>query len=176
MRKSPILALGLLVGLASGALAQTATGNIYGTVIDQTGAVLPGAVVSLTSDFGTRSTPSSSQGDFRFLNLDAGRYNLRVVLAGFTTVSREATVVTGENVNVAFSLKMTTVAETVMVTGEAPLVDPKKHGTSTTLTAEELKEVPNAPDPWGVLSRIPGVLVARVTLATTNNGHHASAP
>ncbi|PYQ03281.1 MAG: hypothetical protein DMF82_13565, partial [Acidobacteria bacterium] len=173
MKRSLFLALALLLGLLPGAFAQTATGNIYGTVADQSGAVLPGAAVSLTSDFGNRSTTSGSQGDFRFLNLDAGRYKLSVSLAGFSTVNREVTVVTGENVNVSFPLKVATVEETLTVTAEAPLVDPKKRGTSTTMTAEELKQVPNARDPWGVLARIPGVLVDRVNIAGNENGQQA---
>ena len=174
MNRSLVLGLALLLGLAPGAFAQIATGNIYGTVTDQSGAVLPGAAVALTSDFGNRSTTSGSQGDFRFLNLDAGRYKLSVSLAGFSTVNRDVTVVTGENVNVTFGLKVATVEETLTVTAEAPLVDPKKRGTSTTMTAEELKEVPNARDPWGVLSRIPGVLVDRVNIAGNENGQQAA--
>jgi len=111
MNRSLVLGLALLLGLAPGAFAQIATGNIYGTVTDQSGAVLPGAAVALTSDFGNRSTTSGSQGDFRFLNLDAGRYKLSVSLAGFSTVNRDVTVVTGENVNVTFGLKVATVEE-----------------------------------------------------------------
>jgi len=174
MKRCLVLAVALLLGLVPGAFAQISTGNVYGTVTDQSGAVLPGAGVSLTSDFGNRSTTSGSQGDFRFLNLDAGRYKLSVSLAGFTTVNRDFTVVTGENVNVSFSLKVAAQQETVTVTAEAPLVDPKKRGTSTTMTADELKEVPNARDPWAVLSRIPGVLVDRVNIAGNENGQQAA--
>src|SRR2546425_543049 len=174
MKRSLFLALAVLLGLLPGAFAQTATGNIYGMVVDQSGAVMPGAAVTLTSDFGNRSTTSGSQGDFRFLNLDAGRYKISVALAGFSTVNREVTVVTGENVNVSFPLKVATVEETLTVTAEAPLVDPKKRGTSTTMTAEELQEVPNARDPWAVLSRIPGVLVDRVNIAGNENGQQAA--
>src|SRR2546426_1839593 len=108
MKRSLFLALALLLGLLPGAFAQIATGNIYGAVNDQSGAVLPGAAVTLTSDFGNRSTTSGAQGEFRFLNLDAGRYKISVALARFSTVNREVTVVTGENVNVSFPLKAAT--------------------------------------------------------------------
>jgi len=174
MKRRLVLALALLLGLLPGAFAQIATGNIYGTVIDQSGAVLPGAAVALTSEFGNRSTTAGSQGDFRFLNLDSGRYKLSVSLAGFTTVNRDVSVVTGENVNVEFPLRVASVEETLTVTAEAPLVDPKKRGTSTTMTAEELTGVPNARDPWAVLSRIPGVLVDRVNIAGNENGQQAA--
>jgi hypothetical protein len=174
MKKSLLLGLALLLGPLPRGSAQTATGNIYGTVADQSGAVMPGASVALSSDFGSRSTVTSSQGDFRFLNLDAGRYKLTVTLTGFATVNRDLTVVTGENVNVALSLKVATLAETLTVVGEALLVDPKKRGTSTTMTMEELKAVPSARDPWGVLGRIPGVLVDRVNIAGNENGQQAA--
>jgi hypothetical protein len=173
MRKALALALGLLLA-PIGALAQTAGGNLYGTVTDDSGAVLPGAIVTLTSELGTRSTTTSAQGDFRFISLDRGRYKIAVNLAGFNKVTRDVTVTTGENVNVAFSLKVASVEETVTVTAETPLVDVKKRGTATTMTTEELTNVPNARDPWGVLKNVPGVLLDRVNIAGNENGQQAS--
>ena len=82
--KGLFLVLALLVGLAPGVQAQFATGNVYGTVTDESGAVLPGAAVTLTSDLGNRSTTTGTQGEFRFLNLDRGRYKVTVAIAGFT--------------------------------------------------------------------------------------------
>ena len=82
IKKRLALALALMLGLAGALPPQFATGNIYGTVTDESGAVLPGATVTLTSDLGTRSTTTGSQGEFRFLNLDRGRYKVTVALAG----------------------------------------------------------------------------------------------
>src|SRR5688572_22285060 len=82
MRRTLILVLGLLVALAPGAYAQISGGNIYGTVTDESGAALPGAAVNLTSDLGSRSTTSGGSGEFRFLNLDRGRYTVTVGLTG----------------------------------------------------------------------------------------------
>src|SRR5712691_3472322 len=113
MRKALLLALALVVGSTPGLLAQISTGNLYGTVADESGAVLPGAAVALTSEFGTRTSTSGGQGEFRFLNLERGRYKVTASLAGFTSVSREVSVVTGENVNIAFTMKVAAQAETV---------------------------------------------------------------
>jgi hypothetical protein len=169
------LALALVVGLASGASAQFATGNIYGKVVDESGAVVPGANVALSgATIGSRTTTSGSQGDFRFLNLDPGTYKVRVSLAGFSSQERSLIVSTGTNVDVTFPLKVTTIEETVTVTSETPMVDTKKTGTSTTLTKEELGQVPNSRDPWAVLRTIPGVLVDRVNIAGNESGQQSS--
>jgi hypothetical protein len=87
MNRFLYLALGLLLAAAP-AFAQVSTGNIYGTVTDEQGAVLPGVTVTLAGDFGTRSTTTSPNGEFRFLALDNGTYKLTVALAGFGTVVR----------------------------------------------------------------------------------------
>jgi len=98
-----VLALAMLL-LASGApraAAQISKGNIYGTLADESGAVVPGATVTLAgSTIGTRTTTSATTGDFRFLNLDPGVYKLTVSLSNFATLTRDVRVTIGENVNV----------------------------------------------------------------------------
>jgi hypothetical protein len=174
MKRTLLLGLALLLALAPGIYAQISTGNIYGTVKDESGAVLPGATVTLSGDLGTRSTTAGSQGEFRFLNLDRGRYKVAIALPGFSTVNQEVSVVTGENISLDFSLKVAQVAETVTVTSEAAIVDIKKRGTSTSMTAEELNNMPTARDPWAALRNVPGVLVDRVNIAGNENGQQAS--
>ena len=80
MKRTLGLTLALLLCLGAGAWAQSAGGNIYGTVTDESGAVLPGATITARSAAtnATRTTTSSSQGDFRFLNLDSGNYKVTV--------------------------------------------------------------------------------------------------
>jgi carboxypeptidase family protein/TonB-dependent receptor-like protein len=174
MKRFLLLGLALLLALAPRVYAQVATGNVYGNVRDESGAVLPGAAVTLSGELGTRTTTTSSQGDFRFLNLDRGQYKVTVALSGFTTVARTVSVVTGENVTLDFPLKVASVAETVTVSGEVPIVDAKKRGTATTLTTEELQNIPSARDPWGVLRNVPGVLLDRVNIAGNENGQQAA--
>ena len=77
MRRSLVWALGLALLIAPEAWAQTATGQVYGVVTDESGAVLPGATVALSGEnTGARTTNTGNQGDFRFLNLDPGTYKL----------------------------------------------------------------------------------------------------
>jgi len=168
------LALGLVLALTGAATAQIATGNVYGVAKDESGAVLPGVGVTLTSEYGTRTSVSGSDGAFRFLNLEKGEYTVTLALAGFASAARRIRVTTGENVELEFGMKMSGVAETVEVQAETPLVDSKRRGTATTMTSEELSQVPNARDPWGVLRAVPGVMVDRVNIAGNENGQQAT--
>jgi len=151
-KKAISLAIASVFLLVPAVRAQFATGNVYGTVNDSSGAVLSGATVSLTGGtIGARSTTSGSQGDFRFLNLDPGTYTLTVSLTGFSTVKRNVIVNTGQSVTLSFSLGIASVQETVTIEGSSPIVDTKLSGTSTTLTKEELAQIPQSRDPWATL-------------------------
>src|SRR5260370_17850889 len=101
MKRFLYMALGLL--LAAPVLAQISTGNIFGTITDEQGAVLTGVTVTLSGDQGTRTSTTGSNGEFRFLNLDNGSYKLTVGLTGFTKSTRTVRGTTGENVNLSFT-------------------------------------------------------------------------
>jgi len=93
----------LLIALAATAHAQIAGGNIYGSVADQNGGVLPGVDVTLTAvSIGgqPRTTVTDAQGQFRFLNLDAGTYKVSTTLTGFNKMERDVIVTTGVNATI----------------------------------------------------------------------------
>jgi len=168
------LALALSLGSVPGLWAQASTGNIYGTVTDASGAPIPGATIALSgATTGGRTTQTGANGEFRFLNLDNGTYKLVVSMTGFATVNREVIVTTGQNVNLSFNMKVATHAEEVTVTAETPVVDTKRVGTATTLTKEELAQVPQSRDPWAVLKTVPGVLVDRANIAGNESGQQS---
>ena len=169
------LVMALLLAAVPGLWAQASTGNIYGTVSDASGAVLPGATITISgATMGARTTQSGANGDFRFLNLDPGTYKLTVAMPGFATVNREVVVTTGQNVNLTFGMKIATQAEEVTVTAETPVVDTKRVGTATTMTKEELASVPQSRDPWAVLKTVPGVIVDRVNVAGNESGQQSA--
>ena len=112
------LALAIALVIVPSAFAQVSRANVYGKVTDESGAVLPGANVSLTGDSGSRSTVSGSGGEFRFLGLSVGNYEITASLGGFTTVTRKVILVTGQNVDLTYTLKVATVEETLLVTAE----------------------------------------------------------
>jgi len=89
--RSGILSLALLMAVCIGislARAQSNTGTILGTVADQSGAVIPDAMVVVTN-LGTgqqRSVKSDSNGSFTLPNLQVGHYSIAVTHDGFATV------------------------------------------------------------------------------------------
>jgi carboxypeptidase family protein len=168
------LVIALMLAAVPGAWAQASGGNIYGTVTDASGAVLPAATITITgANIGSRTTQSGPNGEFRFLNLDPGNYKLAVSMSGFATVNREVVVTTGQSVNLTFAMKLSTLAEQVTVTAETPVVDTKRVGTATTLTKDELTRVPQGRDPWAILNQVPGVLVDRVSVAGNEAGQQS---
>ena len=169
-----LLAFAWLVLAGASAFAQTATGNVFGSVTDTSGAVLPGATVTIAGEAGTRSTVTGSDGAFRFLNMDYGDYKVSIALSGFNTVSRDITIVTGSSSQVSVSLAIGGLTDTVEVSAEAPLVDVKKRGTSTTLSTSDLRDTPNSRDPWGIMNQVPGALIDRVNIAGNENGQQAA--
>ncbi len=174
MKRAIGLALGIALVVVPSAFAQVSRANVYGKVTDESGAVLPGANITLTGDSGTRSSVSGAEGAFRFLGLSIGNYDITAALAGFTTVTRQVVLVTGQSVDLTYTLKVATVEETLLVTAETPVVDTKKLGTSTTLTRDELERVPQARDPWAILRTVPGVVIDRVSIAGNEDGQQSN--
>lgn len=174
MRRALALALAFVLGVAGMAGAQQSRGNIYGTVTDSSGAVLPGATVTLSGGFGTRTATTDAQGQFRFLNLDHGAYKVSVAMASFGTVNRDVQVLVGQNVDLQVGMKLAGVAETVTVSGETPVVDTKKIGIQTTINKDELAKIPTSRDPWSILASVPGVLMDRVNIAGAESGQQGN--
>src|SRR5262245_4377316 len=87
MNKSLMVAITLLLFTAS-ALAQTSRGTVSGIVSDPTGAVVPGATVTLTNDQTgvSRTTNTNGEGVYRFDAVDLGSYSLKIAATGFGNV------------------------------------------------------------------------------------------
>jgi hypothetical protein len=176
--KSPLftlLVLVLAVSAATQAKAQVQGGTIYGTISDEQGAVLPGATLTLVGSDVTQTQVTGTDGNYRFLNLAPGPYTLSVALAGFTkTVRENIQVRVGVNAEVPFTLKLASVEQSITVTAETPLVDPKTTGTSTNFTQAELSGIPTSRDPWALLRTVPGVMVDRVNIAGNETGQQSN--
>src|SRR6266481_2521966 len=119
--------LALLLVAVGDSFAQVGNqGKIQGTVVDQTGAVVPGAeiVATRTATAATFTTTTTSDGFFEFPILPVGVYDLQVKRSGFTTLTDKGVPLhIGAKLNLKLELKLSGKEETVVVEGEAPLVE-----------------------------------------------------
>ena len=98
---------------------------------------------------------------------------MTVALSGFSTTQRTVIVNAGVNVEVPFIAKVASVAETVTVDAETPVIDSKRMGTGTTLNSDELSKLPNSRDPWAFMRAVPGVQIDRVNQAGSESGQQS---
>lgn len=139
-----------LLGLgAERALAQNA--QIIGTVKDQSGGVLPGVTLTARNvERGlVRTAVTDATGDYRLPALPPGTYALTVELAGFTTETRpDITLVIDQTATIGFALRPAAVTETVTVTGESPIVDTTASTVSTSISNQQIQDLPVASRRW----------------------------
>ena len=154
-------ALVALVFLALPALVQ-AQGTLAGSVRDTSGSVLPGVTVEASSPVlieRSRSTVTDSSGQYQIIDLRPGSYALKFTLPGFTTVEQAGVQVTGSGViSVNAEMRVGSVQETIVVTGESPVVDVQ---TSTrrqqVLDDEVVQALPASRGYGNYLAAVPGI-------------------
>jgi hypothetical protein len=121
-------------------------GSVAGVVRDPSGGVLPGVTVEVTSAAlieKVRSVTTDGAGQYRIVNLPPGVYAVAFTLTGFSTVKREGIEVTpGFTVPLNAELKVGTVAETITVSGESPIVDVQSAAQTRSVSAQIFKELP----------------------------------
>lgn len=143
-----VLAFTFLV-LATTALAQN--GQIVGTIKDDTGGVLPGATVTaLNTETGlSRSSVTDASGSYRIPALPPGTYSLSAVLNGFAKETRPALTLTIElTATLNFTLRPQALSESVDVVGESPIVDVTQSTVSTSVTNQQIQDLPVASRRW----------------------------
>ena len=135
----------LIAGAAVEGRAQGFQGGIRGAVKDS-GGVIPGAEVTLTNQ-GTslsRTTTTNAAGEYSFPNLAPGTYRLRIALQGYKAYAQEGIPVgTQQFITLDITLDVGTVAETVTVTGQSPIIETSNASTGTVLNAEALQTLPS---------------------------------
>jgi hypothetical protein len=153
----------LLVILLAPSLA-FAQAAINGLVKDSSGALLPGVTVEASSPQlieRVRSAVTDGSGQYHVENLRPGVYAITFSLAGFATVKREGIELTGAfTATVNAELKVGAVAETIVVTGETPVVDIVNSKQQETVTNETLEAIPSARLYHSIATLVPGVSVS----------------
>src|SRR3954468_10948981 len=154
------LLLAIFVGTAAAAGAQTFRGGISGRIADATGAVLPGVSVTVTNDATavSRTTVTSSTGDFSVPDLQLGTYTIEATLQGFQTVRTKVEVSVSQTASVELKMGLSTVAETINVTASALILDTVSTALSNVVRPKQVQDLPlNGRDFTRMLQLSPGV-------------------
>lgn len=131
--------------LGSPALAQTTFGSITGTVTDPSGALVPGASVTVTSESqgSIRHAKTGASGVFNVPDLGGGSYTVTVVAPGFGTYEQKGVNLTANQViNLNVTLAIATTATVAEVTATAPTIDTSNATLSSVVTGQSMEQVP----------------------------------
>ncbi|PYR28443.1 MAG: hypothetical protein DMF98_02860 [Acidobacteria bacterium] len=140
--------------------AQVAQAELRGSVLDESGAALPGTTIVAThvETATTRTTTTSASGTYVMPALPVGAYTIRAELTGFVTLVKEGIrLAVGQSAILDFSMKLASVAETITVVGESPLVDTKKSELSGTVEQRQVENLPLNGRNWlDLVALVPG--------------------
>src|SRR5262245_16567755 len=137
----------LTVLLALPVAAQVSTATFYGIVNDSSGAVIPGASVTLTNENTSASveTVSGELGQFVFNFIPVGRYTIKISLPGFkTSETRNMELGAGQSVRKTFTLEVGVASDAVTVTEQIPLVSTVASEQRESFSQREITELPLA--------------------------------
>jgi len=161
---SAILACLLIPSAAS---AQSAT--VSGSIVDTSGAVVPGATVVLSGAGGSQTTVSDAQGAYAFRNVAPGTYQVTATLPGFAPATQSGVNVASANVDVPrLTLSIGALGETVVVSAsrvDTALVEAP--ATMSIVTSETLATTP-AQNYADLLRGVPGVNAIQTSARDVN--------
>ncbi len=158
--------LSLLVALVLVPAAARAQGlgaaSIAGVVKDASGAVLPGVTVEAASPVlieKTRTTVTDSEGRYQLAELRPGTYSVTYTLPGFTTYKRDGLQLAANfAATINADLKVGELSETIVVSGQTPLVDTRSVSKATVISQEVLAALPTSKSVGGMLAFVPGAV------------------
>ena len=152
----------VLLGITT-VIAQEGSATLRGEVLDPSGAVVPGATVSIVNQetgLNRRSVTTSDSGDYVFAALTPGLYRITVEASGFKkSVKEDVRLSVGETQEFKFSMETGGAQETVTVTTEEPLVETSTSKIGGQISQAELTELPSVNRNFiGFVGLLPGVV------------------
>ncbi len=149
-----VLGVSLLCVPRSSAQSIT-SGDVTGTVTDPTGAVIPGASLTLTNvaTNGSKQVTTSGDGTYRFAFVDPGTYKLTISAKGFRNQERDnVSVAAGQPTPINAQLALAGGAQTVDVVESVSAIQTENADVGTNVDARMLQDLPN---PGGDLTFLP---------------------
>ena len=178
LKRIAAISLLLIVSLGSLLFAQTQTGTITGRVTDETGAVLPGVTVTLTSEAlitGFSVTATNDYGVYKFIALPPGTYDVKFELEGFRPIEQKGIRVGAYFVaRVDVVMTIAVLEEVLTVTGESPAVDTTSNVIGTSFDKNLLEHIPSGRDIWVVAEQVPGVVLDRYNIGGTESAQQST--
>jgi outer membrane receptor protein involved in Fe transport len=149
----------IAVFFALNAIAQI-TGDLSGTVTDSSGAVVPNARVTLTSKEtgAARTMNADAEGRFAFNLLQIGSYEVRAEAPAFRAAVTPATIRSGEEASVRFTLEVGQVTETVVVVDAVAMLDTTNAQVQVSIEGEKIQDLPVNRNPNNFAQMAPGVI------------------
>jgi hypothetical protein len=157
-----LVALVVLIAVSGALRAQTFYGSIVGTVTDSSGSSVPGATVTLTNSATAqrRNAQSAQDGNYEFVNLIPGHYNVEVEKTGFKrTTKTDIEVQVQAAVRVDASLQVGDVGQVIEVTAQAALLQTETSSLGTVVDERKVQEMPlNGRNVINLVTLVPGVV------------------
>ena len=144
-KSQSLLILTVFILVASGSVRAQVLGSISGAVQDISGALVPGATVTVRNvDTGvTRNTTTGSKGDYNVSSIAVGNYEVRAEKEGFQTEVRSGiTLAVGQQAVVNLTLQVGETRQEVTVSGEAPLVSVTTSSIAGLVGERQVKDLP----------------------------------
>ena len=146
-RSLSVFFLLMALALAAPVAAQTPLGRVAGTVLDESGGVLPGATITLTS-VGTgqvMTAVSGERGAFLFPQVPVGNYKVSVTLEGFKAAQfTDVGVAVGQEYSITVKLPIGAMSEVVSVVAGSSLVSTTTPEVSSTILQQQVLDIPLA--------------------------------
>lgn len=178
MKKPILFCLIFILSTCPYLLAQTQTGNIVGHVVDENGEDLPGVTVTLTSEAliaAKRTMITNESGNYRFIALPPGTYDISFSLEGFRPAERKSITITANfTATVDAQMRTETLVEEVTVTAAAYVVDTKSTILATNIDKNLLERIPSGRDIWSVVEQAPGIVPDRFNIGGTESAQQSS--
>src|ERR1700757_409047 len=152
---------------------QGSTGNaqLNGSVTDPSGSIVVGAAITLrnTATDATFNATSNERGFYAIANVPPGTYELKVSSKGFANYTQTGIVLTvGQTRTLNVPLKVASAGETIVVTTEAPTIEPTRSEISQVVSAQQVDSLPISNRVFTDFALLtPGVASSRTSLGTT---------
>ncbi len=169
------------------ALGQTTSGTITGVVTDSSGALVPGAAITVhnaDTGFNYQAT-STSTGNYTVAQLPTGTYDVQVVANGFRQFERKSLLVEPANVlRIDVPMQLGTTTDTITVTEETPMLKTENSATVYNVNFQQIEDLPILPvngggtsaatngirDPYALIKTVPGTrYVASTSMSSNGN-------